>query len=341
MKRRGFKIFSILTCLVFFSMIYHDMKLKTNLIKGRDIMSSFSIMVDTNCDLPYEFAKEHGIEALPITYTLDDAAHDGGYWQNISSKNFYEALRNGGIAKTAQVNPETFTEVFTEYAKDDKDLLFLTLSSGLSGTYQNSLIALSEVMESYPNCNIYPVDSISASVGVGLLATLAVSKRKEGFSAKDTAAWLEEKKHRCIGLFTVDDLMYLHRGGRLSKLSAIAGSMLSIKPLLNLQPDGTLKLTDKARGRKAALRLLAEQFKRSLASDTVLDTVFISHSDCEDDAQSLAEMVKKAVKINQVIVMMMGPVIGAHVGPGAVVLLFEADMTRVEYENRFYGKKRE
>jgi len=304
---------------------------------------NFTIMTDTSCDLPVAFIKEHGIEKLPITFDLDGRAHSEGYWQEISGKDFYDALRNGGVAKTSQINPETFTMIFKEYAKQGRDLLLVMLSSGLSGTYQSAQIALQDVKEIYPDCNIYPVDSISASVGVGLLTELAAKKRDAGSSAKETAAYLEEKKHSCMGLFTVDDLMYLHRGGRLGKLSAIAGSVLKIKPVLNLAPDGTLALKDKTRGRKASLELLTEQLKRSVnldnELDAELDTVYISHTDCEDDANTLAEMVKASVNVNKVEVMLMGPVIGAHVGPGAIVLLFEGNMTRNEYEARFYGSK--
>lgn len=295
-------------------------------------------MIDTSCDLPPETIEQHGIEKLPITFDLDGTPHNEGYWQEITAKDFYDTLRNGGVAKTAQINPETFSALFTEYAKQGKGLIFLLLSSGLSGTCQSAKIALQEVRGKYPDCAIFPIDSISASVGIGLLAGLAVQKRAEGLSAEQTAAFLEMQKHKCLGLFTVDDLMYLHRGGRLSKLSAIAGSVLKIKPVLNLTPAGTLAVKDKVRGRKASLELLTEQLKRSVRAETVLDTVYIAHTDCEDEAEVLAEMVKSAVSARQVVVMMMGPIIGAHVGPGALILLFEADMTRDEYEEKFYNQ---
>lgn len=293
-------------------------------------------MIDTSCDLPDEYIAQNNIKKLPITFDLDGASHNEGYWRDITAKSFYDVLRKGGVAKTAQINPETFAALFTDYAKRGEGLIFLILSSGLSGTYQSAQIALREVKERYPECDIYPVDSISASVGIGLLTDLAVKKRADGLSVTETADYLEGLKHRCLGLFTVDDLMYLHRGGRLSKLSAIAGSMLSIKPVLNLTPTGTLAVKDKVRGRKASLELLTEQLKRSINENTVLDTVYIAHTDCEDEALLLAEMVRATVSVRNITVMMMGPIIGAHVGPGALILLFEADMTRDEYEARFY-----
>jgi len=302
-------------------------------------VSSFKIVVDSSCDLPSEYLKEHGIEVLPMAFLLDGRTHNQGYWQEISGKEFYHALRNGSLAKTSQVNPGTLVNVFTEYAKQGKDVLFLVLSGGLSATFQNAKIALQELQETYPDCNIFPIDSLNATGGHGLLTMLAVQKRAEGWSAAETAIWLEDKKHSCLSLFTVDDLMYLHRGGRLSKLSAVAGSMLGVKPVLNLAPDGTLKLKDKVRGRKAALEMLVSQLKRSVAPGTKLDTVVVIHTDCLEDAEAFTEMIKKAVSVRHVMIMMMGPIIGAHVGPGTLAVLFEADMTRGEYESKFYSKK--
>ena len=302
-------------------------------------MHSFTIFVDSNCDLPAEYMAEHDIHVLPIPFDLDGKPNPGGYWQDISGKEFYDSLRHGGVSKTSQVNPETFFSLFTEYAGQNKPALFIALSSGLSGTYGGAVLALQEVKETYPECDIHVVDSIFASSGHGLAVMLAVKKRDEGWSAGETAALLEEKKHRYFGLFTVEDLMYLHRGGRLSKLSAIAGSMLKIRPILNLAPDGTLALKEKAQGRKASMKLMVSQLQRSIKPDTVMDVVVVNHTDCLEDAQILAGMVKEAVNVREVLVMFMGPVIGTHLGPGALTLIFEADMTRAEYEAAFYGKK--
>ena len=300
-------------------------------------MGSFTILTDTNCDLPQEFMDEHGIDMIPIPFNLDETQHSRGRWQEISEKEFYAALRSGSSAGTALTNPETFVSIFTEYASQKKPLLIITLSSGLSGTYQNSVIALDDVKSQYPDCEIFTVDSLNAAGGAGLVTSLAVKKRAEGLSAGETAAWLEDKRHSCLSLFTVDDLMYLHRGGRLSKLSAVAGSIIGIKPLLNVAPDGTLKLKDKARGRKGALSTLFKQMKRSINPGTSLDTVIISHSDCREDADMLAATIMSSMNVRELIVTMMGPVIGAHVGPGCVALFFEGDMTREVYEGKFYS----
>jgi len=299
-------------------------------------MSSFAIVADTNCDIPPEYIGEHGVELIPMPFELDGVPHNLGYWQEISDKEFYNTLRKGGVAKTSQINPDAFVTAFTEYASQGREALFLTLSSGLSNTFGCAQIALQEIKDIYPDCGIHVVDTISATVGHGLLAMMAVAKRAEGLSISETVAWLEEKKQYCIGIFTVNDLMYLHRGGRLSKLSAIAGSALGIKPLLNIGSDGTLSLKDKARSKKAAMDMMISRLRQCVVPDAVTDYVMISHTDCVEDAQKLAEMIKSSINVREVVCMMMGPVIGAHLGPGSLVLLFESVMTREEYERKFY-----
>jgi len=301
-------------------------------------MSSFTIMVDTSYDLPQEYIDKNELKVIAIPFHLNGATHDDGRWKDVSDVDFYKALADGGAAGTTLINPETFIQVFTDYAERGEELLLILLSGGLSGTAQNAVIALQDVKETYPDCKIFPIDGFNAAGGTGLVTVLAVNKRTQGFSAEETAKWLEEHKHRCFSLFTVDDLMYLHRGGRLSKLQAVAGSIIGIKPLLNIHPDGTLKLKDKARGRKAALETLVSQMKRSLDPSTKLDTVIISHSDCLKDAEKVAELVRETVEVREIFIVMMGPVIGAHVGPGCIALFFEADMDRPEYEKKFYSK---
>ena len=303
-------------------------------------MSTFTIMIDTGCDLPQEYIDKHKLAVIPIPFQIDGEQHNQGGWQEISGEEFYDALRNGRVAGTTLINPETFVQVFTEYAKKGESLLLITLSSGLSGTYQNSEMALKEVKETYPDCDIFTVDSLNAAPGIGLFTGLAIKKRAEGLSTAETAAWLVEHRLTCFSLFTVDDLMFLHRGGRVSKIQAIAGSIIGIKPLLNVAPDGTLKLKDKARGRKASLTALFKQMKRSLGPDrTSLDAVLIGHGDCESDAIALKDMITSTYDVGEFIIVMIGPVIGAHSGPGTIALFFEGDMDRLEYEEKFYGGK--
>ncbi|MCL1834628.1 MAG: DegV family protein [Oscillospiraceae bacterium] len=299
-------------------------------------MNAFSILIDTNADLPEGYIEEHDLSVIPVPFNLDGTQHSEGNFQKITAKEFYDALRNGGVAGTALINPESYVDVFKSYAEKKEPLLLLTLSSGLSGTYQNSVIALDDVRGDYPDCEIRIVDCSTAAGGSGLVTVLAVKKRGEGVPLDEAADWLEEKKQSCLSLFTVNDLMYLYRGGRLSKLSAIAGSIIGVKPLLNVAPDGTLKLKDKVRGRKGAIKELVGQMMRSLNPGQSLDTVLISHTDCLEDAEALAEIVRSSVEVRELHILMMGPVIGAHVGPGTLALFFEADMTRSEYDAKFY-----
>jgi len=302
-------------------------------------MSSYTILADTSYDLPQEFVEKHNLKTIAIPFHLNGVTHEGGRWQEISDVDFYKALADGGTSGTTLINPEAFVQAFTESAKNNEELLVVLLSGGLSGTAQNAAIALQEVKETYPDCKIHIVDSFNAAGGSGLVALLACKNREAGMSAEENAKWLDEKKHSCLSLFTVDDLMYLHRGGRLSKLQAVAGSIIGIKPLLNVHPDGTLKLKDKARGRKAALETLVSQMKRTLKPDTKLDTVVISHSNCLEDAEKVAELIRAGTEVNEIYLVMMGPVIGAHVGPGCIAMFFESDMDREEYEAKFYSKK--
>ncbi|MDR2599373.1 MAG: DegV family protein [Oscillospiraceae bacterium] len=302
-------------------------------------MSKFTILVDTSYDLPQEYIDEHELDVIPIPFHLNGVTHEDGRWKDMTDIEFYNSLATGGVAGTTLINPETFVQAFTEYAKKDEEVLVISLSSALSGTAQNAVIALEEVKETYPNCKIFLIDGLNAAGGTGLITLIAVRCREKGMTAEETAKYLEEKRHSCLSLFTVDDLMYLHRGGRLSKIQAVAGSIIGIKPLLNVAPDGTLKLKDKARGRKAALEMLVSQMKRSLRADTKLDTIVISHSNCLEDAQKVADLIRESVEVDDIMLVMMGPVIGAHVGPGCIAMFFEADMDRPAYEAAFYSKK--
>lgn len=298
-------------------------------------------MVDNSADLPQEYVKKHELKRISIPYHLNDVTHydDNGEWKNISAKEYYDALRSGGTSGTTLINPDSFEKIFTDYAKRGEPLLAIVLSSGLSGTAQNAVTALDDVKETYPDCEIYTFDALSAASGTTLAAVIAVAKRAEGLSAKETSEYLNKRVQNYFTLFTVDDLNFLHRGGRLSKFSAVAGSLIGIKPLLNVSPDGKLQLKDKVRGRRASLETLAAQVKRSLEPDTKLKFLTISHGDCKEDAEKLADKIKALVDVEEVYIEMMSPVIGAHTGPGGLALAFDADMDRASYEAKFYPEK--
>ena len=299
-------------------------------------MRPFTIMVDSNCDLSGEYIKEHDIRILQMPFTYNGKEYPTGDWTDLSYKDYYGGMRNGGTAGTTLINPETFVRVFTEYAERDEDFLVITLSGGLSTTYQNSQIALAEVREKYPDANIHAVDSIIAAGGCGLLVMLAVKQRAEGLGAAETAACIEERKHCHYGLYMVDDLMYLHRGGRISKLQAVAGSLIGIKPVLSLTPDGKLIIRGKGRKHKGAMELIVRQMKEIIAPSVALDSVIICHTDCQDEAESFATMVQEAVSVGHLQILVMNPIIGGHVGPGCLALFFESAMTRVESDAKLY-----
>jgi len=305
--------------------------------RRNETVKPFTIVVDTSCDLTPEFIKKHKIEVMPIPFILDGEEHSDGYWQKITGGEFYDVLRLGGVAKTSQINPDSFVKAFTKHAEQGSDVIYIILSAALSATYQSSQIALAEIKETYPDCNIFAIDSISATVISTLLVMSAVSKRDEGFSAEETVAWLEEKKNYMFGVFTVDDLMYLHRGGRLSKLSAIGGSVLGIKPILSINYDGSLGLKEKARGRENSLKALISYMEKSTEKGAVIENVLIPHTDSEEDALKLAKMVRETFDVRNIELILMCPVVGAHVGPGTIALVYESNITREEFEKKYYN----
>lgn len=299
-------------------------------------MSEFTIMIDTGCDLPEEFIEKNNLALIPIPFQLDEVQHAQGRWQEISGKDFYDAMRNGAVAKTSQINPETFKQTFTEYAKRNEPLLYIGLSSGLSPTNQNAVIAASEVKEEFPDAKIMVVDSVNASGGIGMLVDLAVKMRGEGKDVEEVAAFLTEKQEYGLSYYTVDDLKYLVRGGRVSKTQAIAGSLLGIKPILNVDPNGKLNRLSKARGRKASLEAMVNHMKNSLNPDNRdLDTVIICHADCEEDLQTLVDLTNAEFKIENLMTTMLCPVIGAHTGPGLLAMFVMADMTKTEFDAKY------
>ena len=302
-------------------------------------MRTFDVMVDSSCDLPEEYIKANDIKVMPMPFTLNGKEFSDGYWDVISGKEYYDAMRTGGVAATSQVNPDVFLKKFKEYAEQDKELLVVALSGGLSGTYQSGVTALEELKETHPDCKIYVVNSLTATIGHGLTVMMAIKKGEEGASAAEAAEWIAQKTKNVFSFFTVDDLMYLHRGGRLSKMSAMAGSLLGFKPILNVKSDGTLILREKARGRKTSLETLVTHMKRCVKPGDKMDTVVISHGDCEQDAEWLAARVRESFDVRDVVVMLMGPVISAHVGPGVIAMFFEGDMLRTEYEEKYYEGK--
>ena len=288
-------------------------------------MSEYVITTDNNSDLLEKYLKDHGVGCMYLSYSMDGKNYT--HENFLPEHEFYEAMRNGSMPTTAQVNPENAKALLEPYLKEGKDILHIAFSSGLSGTYNSSRIAAEELMEEYPDRKIIVVDSLSASLGQGLLVWLAQQKKELGQTLEDVADWVEKNKLKMVHLFTVDDLNHLYRGGRVSRTTAIVGSMLNIKPVLHVDNEGKLTAIGKVRGRKKALQELVKLMDEKIGSfGADCDTIFISHGDCEQDAQYVAAKVKEKYNIKNIIINQVGATIGAHSGPGTMALFFVGDV---------------
>lgn len=283
---------------------------------------NYVILTDSSCDLPAKMAEEMGIVVLPLTLTMDGKEYanylDG---REIGFSEFYDRVRQGASATTAAANVEAYRGVMEPVLREGKDILLLVFSSGLSSTYQAALLAVEELSDQYPERKLAAVDTRCASMGQGLLVYLAAKKRAEGATLEQVRAWAEEERFHLCHWFTVDDLMYLKRGGRLNAATALVGTALGIKPVLHIDDDGHLINVGKARGRRAALTALVDHMAE-LAVDPAKTPVFISHGDCPEDAKTVEKLVRQRFGTKEVVTSYVGPVIGAHTGPGVVALFF-------------------
>lgn len=287
-------------------------------------MKEFLISTDNTADLPYNYYKENHIEYMYLTYTMDGVTYDKK--NELPAKEFYAKMRAGSMPTTSQVNAETVKEAWRPYLEQGTDILHLAFSSGLSGSCNSARLAAEELKEEHPEYNIIVIDSLCASLGEGMFVYKAVELRKAGNSMEETAAWLEKHKLNFCHVFTVDDLHHLHRGGRVSKMTAVLGTMINIKPLLHVDNEGHLIPLDKVRGRKKSLVSLVDMMDARLGSYRGRnDVVFISHGDCEKDAQYVADLVRERYGIQKILINTIGATIGAHAGPGTVALFFMGD----------------
>ena len=283
-------------------------------------MNNYVIFTDSACDIKPELLKEWGVEFIEMSFRFE--GEDKSYYNNqLEIKDFYNKMRNGGIAKTSAVNPEDFSNAFSEILKQGNDILYLGFSSGLSTTFNSARIAAEELKPLYPERNIIAVDTLCASAGQGLILYLTVQKKNEGADIESAAAFAEGIKLNLCHWFTVDDLVYLKRGGRVSPTVAFVGTVLGIKPVLHVDNDGKLINITKARGRKSALATIVEKYGE-LASTTEKGSVFISQADCLEDAELVKSMIKEKYGADVSIISDIGPVIGAHSGPGTIALFF-------------------
>ena len=283
---------------------------------------NYVIFTDSSCDLPAELARELELVVLPLTLTLGGKEYanylDG---REIGFGEFYGRVRQGETAVTSAANAEGYVTQMKPILEEGRDILLLVFSSGLSSTYQSALLAVEELREVYPERKMLTVDTRCASMGQGLLVYLTAQKRAEGLSIEEARDWAEKERERLSHWFTVDDLMYLKRGGRLNAATALVGTALGIKPIIHIDDEGHLVNVGKARGRRGALSALADRVAE-LAVEPEKYPVFISHGDCREDAEALGRMVKQRLGVKKVVISYVGPVIGAHTGPGVVAIFF-------------------
>ena len=282
-------------------------------------MNNYQIITDSGSDLPEALLNQLDVRRVSLTVnfkgeTLNDSVDAG-------IKELYDGLRTGHTATTSAVNPDRWATAMKETLEEGKNVLVIAFSSGLSTTYQSAVIAAEELREIYPQRKILVVDSLCASLGQGLLVYYACAKRDEGMDIESLAAWLEENRLHLCHWFTVNDLMYLKRGGRVSAATAAVGTMLNIKPVLHVDDEGHLISVSKVRGRKASIEALAAKVGQ-LGEGFDNRVAFISHGDCLEDAQTLAAMLKERYGVQEVIIGFVGAVIGSHAGPDVLALFF-------------------
>ena len=281
-------------------------------------MSEYMIMTDSTVDLPKEYLTEElGVPYIPLTYLIDGQSYEDMI--GLTGEEFFAKVRAGSMPTTSQINPEQAREALEPYLKEGKDILYIAFSSGLSGTYNSIRMAAEELQEEYPERKLIVIDSLCACLGEGLLVYKAVQLKRAGKSLEEVAAWVEENKLHIMHNVTIDDLFHLHRGGRVSKASAIVGTMIQIKPIIHMDDHGELKVIGKERGRKKALTHIVDMaVKQSEGWDN--DIVMITHGDCKEDAAFVARQVEKKMGVHNILINCIGTVIGSHTGPGVVAV---------------------
>lgn len=282
-------------------------------------MNKYVITSDTTCDLPESYLKEHQIDILPLYYSIDDVVY--GEEQHMPAKEFYDAMRNGKMPTTMAVNPENAERCFRKHLEQGFDILHIAFSSGLSSTYNSAAITAKELQEEFPDKKIIVIDSKCASLGEGLFVHKAVMNQQHGMSIEDNAKWLEDNYLHVCHLFTVNDLNHLHRGGRISKATAVIGTIINVKPVLHVDNEGHLVSLFNVRGRKKALNSLVDKMGE-VYQDYENDIIFISHGDCLTDAEYVASQIKERYGIESFLYNDVCPTVGAHSGPDTIALFF-------------------
>ena len=280
-------------------------------------MRDYVITVNSTVDLPKEWLEERHVPVVPLKYTIDGETYTD--MEGLSAKEFFAKLREGKMSVTSQVNPEEAAELLEPYVKDGKDVLHLGFSSGLSGTLNSMRIAGQMLEEKYPEAKVIVIDTLCACLGEGLLLYKALQQKAMGKTIDETAQWVEENKLHICHNVTVDDLNHLHRGGRISKTTAVLGTLVQIKPIIHMDDNGKLQVIGKERGRKKSLNKIVDMaVEQSKGWDN--DIIMITHGDCIEDAEYVAKLVREKMGIDNILINNIGTVIGSHTGPGVVAV---------------------
>lgn len=283
---------------------------------------SYRIVSDATLDLPMEIIEKYNVYVIPMTIILDGKEIEYEPSEsNLTIKDFYNALREGKSSTTSQINPNLYIEHFTPILEAGEDIIYMGLTSGLSGTYQSANIAKGMLEDDFPDRKIMIVESFCASAGLGYCVNLACKKKEEGLSVEELFDWATAHQQNIAHWFTVDDLFHLQKGGRLSIAEAMVGSALKIKPILSVDEEGKLYAAAKVRGNKKSEEFMINKIKEEQSAEN--RTVFVAHGDCEDRALALAERIKAETDATEVGITKIGPIIGTHTGPGMLAVLYE------------------
>ena len=287
-------------------------------------MREFIITTDSNSDLPLAYIQENKIGIISHYYDLEGVTY--GEDHLLPAKEFYDKMRQGVMPTTMASNPGVIREVFQNYVNNGYDVLHISFSSALSGGCNNVMVGAAEICEENPGAKVIVIDSLNVSLGQGLVIMKAVDFRKEGKSIDETVAWIEEHKLEYCCQFTVDDLHHLHRGGRVSKTTAIVGSMINIKPILTVNDNGELVANGTTRGRKKSLSVIVDKMIESMGKyKDSKEPIGVVHGDAPEDAEIVIQLIKDKLHHDNIVVNTVSPSIGAHSGPGAIGVLFRGE----------------
>ena len=285
-------------------------------------MNEFVIVSDSTVDLPKEYLQAKQVPIISLSYIMDGVTYEE--MDGLSHKEFFEKLRTGSLPTTSQINPEQAREALEPLAKEGKDILYIGFSSGLSGSYNSVRMAAEDLKEEYPDINIITIDSLCACMGEGLLLYKALELKERGMSMKEIVEWVEANKLHICHNVTVDDLNHLHRGGRISRTTAVVGSTIKIKPIIHMSDEGKLVVIGKERGRKKSLISIVDRMEKQMQGYDN-DIVMITHGDCIEDAEFVKKQVEERFGIHNVMINGIGSVIGSHTGAGVVAVFFMGD----------------